>query len=752
MIVPLTFYLCLLNNRLMKHLILTVFLILPVWLFSQTITISDARKKADGNEVTVEGIALNGSELGVIRYIQDTTGGVAVYDAGLINSKRGDKIKVTGTLKTWNNLLEISTVSNFEILSSNNPLPAAANKKAQTVFSEQYEGQLVTLTGITYTTVGTFSGNTNYKINQDGYIAEVRIDNNTNIPGTIIPVGKTNITGIMGQYKSTYQLLARDLSDLGFMNTSISVTDVQQESLTLAFSTEEDGTGIIRYGITQGLELGEEKESSVSKIHEVQISGLSPATFYYVKALSIRTSGDTVFSGIFYFSTASASSGNIIAYFNNPVDQSYALGEKAVYLNQSIDDTLAAYIKRATETIDMAMYNFNNNGLSVNIATALNNAHSRGVRVRVIGDGSTAGLGFDDLNGQIAVMKSPTSAGYKIMHNKFFVFDVNASNPNLPLVWTGSTNLTDGQVNRDPNNVIIVQDQALAKAYTIEFNEMWGGAGQYPNYMKSKFGPYKSDNTPHQFKVGDKMVECYFSPSDNVNAKIITALKSADASIYFATFVFTRTSIAYPIKDKYDQGVYVAGIFGDISGSNATAYDLLYSALGGNNIKEYNSGNIFHHKYAIVDHAITFEDLDPLVITGSHNWSASADNDNDENTLIVHDKTLASVYFQEWAQRFKDEGGTVFVSMQLEEDHFNNSSVTAGIKQNELFIHMYSTTNQTAVIRLTGMNGATVYRNKVQLMKGTNIIRKHIPELRQGLYILSIQSGFEQAGIKLMKQ
>ena len=53
-----------------------------------------------------------------------------------------------------------------------------------------------------------------------------------------------------------------------------------------------------------------------------------------------------------------------------------------------------------------------------------------------------------------------------------------------------------------------------------------------------------------------------------------------------------------------------------------------------------------HHKYCIIDHS----DLasDPMVITGSHNWSSSAENVNDENTVIVHDARVANLYHQEF--------------------------------------------------------------------------------------------------------
>ncbi len=37
-----------------------------------------------------------------------------------------------------------------------------------------------------------------------------------------------------------------------------------------------------------------------------------------------------------------------------------------------------------------------------------------------------------------------------------------------------------------------------------------------------------------------------------------------------------------------------------------------------------------------------------MVITGSHNWSSSAENVNDENTVIVHDPRVANLYHQEF--------------------------------------------------------------------------------------------------------
>jgi hypothetical protein len=69
------------------------------------------------------------------------------------------------------------------------------------------------------------------------------------------------------------------------------------------------------------------------------------------------------------------------------------------------------------------------------------------------------------LNPSIPTLASPTSSSYGIMHNKFVIFDADSSDPNIPWVWTGSTNWTAVQIDGpDRNNVIAIQDQTLAQA------------------------------------------------------------------------------------------------------------------------------------------------------------------------------------------------------------------------------------------------------------------------------------------------
>ena len=80
--------------------------------------IAEARGMMVGATVTITGIVTNGEELGIIRYIQDATGGLPAYPGTGSspnfpdNVKRGDSIVVTGdSILTTFDRLEVAEFS-----------------------------------------------------------------------------------------------------------------------------------------------------------------------------------------------------------------------------------------------------------------------------------------------------------------------------------------------------------------------------------------------------------------------------------------------------------------------------------------------------------------------------------------------------------------------------------------------------------------------------------------------------------------
>ncbi len=345
----------------------------------------------------------------------------------------------------------------------------------------------------------------------------------------------------------------------------------------------------------------------------------------------------------------------IICYFNNPVNTSISSGVNAVYLNNCMADTLIAYINRAKYSIDIAQYEYVQGSYS-NIATAINSAYARGVRVRWIYDGSASNSGVSLLNSGIHTLGSPTTSGYGIMHNKFVIIDNGSSNPDDAIVYTGSTDWNRTQFISDFNNVIIFQDSALAHAYTDEFNMMWGDTSATPNAANSKFGPHKTDLGRHTFNIDGKIVELYFSPSDGTETHIQSTIATADKDLYFGMYTFTSSADASQIIARQTAGVYVAGIEDQFS-DTYSPYTMFTSALGSNFKLYSNSFTIYHNKYLIVDPSDACSD--PMVLTGSHNWSTSANTQNDENTVIVHDAFIANEYLQAFSADFSSLGGSL---------------------------------------------------------------------------------------------
>lgn len=651
-----------------KILIIALFALGFTYLAGAQTTILQARGMAAGTVVTVKGIALNGSELGIIRYMQDNTAGIAAYGALTSPVQRGDSITVTGTLKVYNQLLELDPVTSVVIRSSGNTLPEPVVLTPAQI-TEPYEAMLLKVNDAVFKDAGLIFAQKKYEFTANGETGYIYVKTGQNIVGTAIPSGQVNITAVCSQFdyadpNAGYQILPRDLNDLHqtssiYLLGTLTNTTFTKTELDFSWTTNIAGTTEMFYGTSEGtVKTNKIAGTGGATTHSISLSGLSAGEVTWVQAFSV-TGSDTAKSAVRPFATISNSSGDIKVYFNTPADHFYSHGTDAIYLQNAIDDTLISYINRAKYTIDLTMYNFNNQGIS-NISDALKAAANRGVRVRVIGCGTTANLGIDELVGSaVNLLVGPDGSNrLGIMHNKFILFDAYSTDQNEPLVWTGSTNLTDTQINLDANNVIIIQDQSLARSYQIEFEEMWGSSGAVPNATAARFGSKKKNNTPHEFVINGKRVECYFSPTDGVNARIVEVINSADNDLSIATMLITRIDMANAIKARFTAGV-ATNIITNAKGNNdANVNTLLMAALGTHYTFDDVSSGIMHNKYMIVDE--NAPDSDPLVFTGSHNWSAAADNENDENTLIIHDATLANVYYQNFVPRFVLNLGVLF--------------------------------------------------------------------------------------------
>ncbi len=442
---------------------------------------------------------------------------------------------------------------------------------------------------------------------------------------------------------------------------------------------------------------------------------------------------------------------HIKIYFNHPVDTTVATGPEAVNLHGKTLDTLAAYINCAKYSVDVAQYDYIYYYNTSSIAVAIDSAYARGVKVRWIYDGSGPNTGLEYLDSGIYTLGSPVSPDYGIMHHKFVVIDAHSNNANDPVVWTGSMDWNYEQVSGDYNNTVIIQDSALALAYTAQFNEMWGDTGLIPDTINSRFGPYKTDTTQHHFVIDGIHIELYFSPVDGTDTYIVNAINSANSDLYFGVYTFTEPTASGAIKSKIESGVYALGIIDQYSTLYGSADSILNTVMDSSTLIVYAQDyTVYHSKYLIVD-PCDFSS-NPIVATGSHNWTWAANNLNDENELIFHDSTIANIYYQSFLKDFTTLGGTVSACNSLINTGINDVSNAANIK---IYSNPSSSAWQLNIdgdlvggwYELYDMGGKMVLKSIIN-SSATNISAS----LEQGVYIIKVhlkQKSFVQKLIKL---
>ena len=668
----------------------------------------------DGEEVTTFGIVTAIHDDGY--FLQDGTAprsGIYVYDQSL-SPAVGDSLRITATVDEYYDLTELKDATTIEILSENNPLPAPVVLSTAGINDEDYEGMLVQVVEANCT-------------NPDIGFGEWQLDDGSgpcavdDLIFAYTPMENTTytVTGPLHYSFEAYKILPRSAEDIEialpvYFTRSPKEVMINQTSLTINWETNVvGGTTEVAYGLTPDLELGTANGFSAGNSHEIALLNLTPATIYYVQAYTVMN-GDTTPTTIQVMCTASNSSGDMKVYFNHSVDHSVATEELAVSTGHIVD-SIISYIDKAEQTLDITMYEVEDQ----EIVDAINAAHNRGVQVRYISDDMGNNAILENLHQDIPLLKGNTEG---IMHDKFIVID--REDVDNCWVMTGSMNHTDANLGWDYNNVICIQDQSLAKAYTLEFNEMWGGDGAMPQPLVAKFGSDKKDNTPHCFNINGTSVGVYFSPTDGTANKIKAVIDSAENEVAFAILVFTENILGDAIRDAHERGLDVKGII-DYVEFNGSEFEYLMD--NGVDVIDYQNedgsqwpdGPTLHHKYAIVDYATGD---DPVLITGSHNWTASANSIHDENTLIIHDARLANLYYQEFNARFNNLVNTTTEIELLPLDVFPNP--TAGSLTLEI--------PEKGTLQMMNLEGKVLMHKVVQAGRQT----LDISAFPEGLYVL----------------
>ncbi len=134
-------------------------------------------------------------------------------------------------------------------------------------------------------------------------------------------------------------------------------------------------------------------------------------------------------------------------------------------------------------------------------------------------------------------------------------------------------------------------------------------------------------------------VSVYFSPGEQCLNAILNQIKRSTKKIEICLFTISDDRISDALMSKHQQGVHIK-IITDNDKLFDKGSDIDKLAAAGIAIKVDVTDNHMHHKFAIFDQQRT--------LTGSYNWTRSAEKYNHENILITENSQVTKNFKREF--------------------------------------------------------------------------------------------------------
>ena len=346
---------------------------------------------------------------------------------------------------------------------------------------------------------------------------------------------------------------------------------------------------------------------------------------------------------------------------NSEPDRDDPQSREMKWLSRGLFEALVKFIGLAGDGMGLraALYEFH----YLPVANAFKKAIEAGADVKIVYDAESSykleneatimAAGLDEYGAGV-----PRTVSEGIRHNKFIVL-MDGDEP--VAVWTGSTNISAGGVFGHSNVGHIVWDQDVAQKYL----DYWQRLADNLTPTKLR-GPNKTDTpTPVGKPPADSVVPIFSARDGKESNDTLEwyAARLAEArEVSCTTFAFNiddvfqevfakeGNALRYIVKDDplgeaesigQDRDVIFAA--GAYLGSGALANFLRERA------NPLNRNLYIHNKFMLID---PLSD-DPLVITGSANFSKPSQRTNDENMLVIRgNKRVADIYFGEFMRVF----------------------------------------------------------------------------------------------------
>lgn len=143
----------------------------------------------------------------------------------------------------------------------------------------------------------------------------------------------------------------------------------------------------------------------------------------------------------------------------------------------------------------------------------------------------------------------------------------------------------------------------------------------------------------HEYAADLSLIDISFSRTEDTSSLLQYWIDRANETIRLMVMCITQDELAEALVEAHNRGIdieiYIDNLYVSSSGS-----DFSYIQDAGIDIRSDDRSAYMHHKVMIIDAHI--------VVTGSYNWSASAEDRNDENIIILDSISIAEIYMEEF--------------------------------------------------------------------------------------------------------
>jgi phosphatidylserine/phosphatidylglycerophosphate/cardiolipin synthase-like enzyme len=409
------------------------------------------------------------------------------------------------------------------------------------------------------------------------------------------------------------------------------------------------------------------------------------------------TTGDTVELSI---TTEATDVGEHAIFFNRgaAASQAYALkfpdqqgkkpeGEALTWLSRGLEEALLAYIGQADGSkwsLRAAIYELQ----YLPVLEAFGAAAKAGADVKVIYDDidnsepATAKHGPVKSEPSTSNVEAIEAAGIKditiarsnskyIAHNKFIVLLKDGE----PVqVWTGSTNVTEGGIYGHSNVGHQVRDPEIARRFLGYWEELSGDPdaeglkdwtvddtkppAKTPEELLDEVDPRPPQNavgTVFSPRHGDKALNWYAKLMENATSSVFLTAAFGVSKELKAIFEEKKPYLRYLLLDNRNGDIDTIARGIEANPDNEVAAGAFIGKGGWEQwVEEKVTGlnnyvQFIHTKYMLIDPLSE----DPIVITGSANFSDASTSQNDENMLVIRgDTRVADIYLGEFMRLF----------------------------------------------------------------------------------------------------